>query len=270
MGRPTYPVSWLVHRERLLLLGWGRAILLQFAHPLVARAVADHSGFRTEWLGGWRRLHRTLGAMLRLTFGEPGEVLATARRINGIHGRVRGALSHAEGGRAGGTPYSATDPALLRWVHLTCVDSFLTAYERYVRALTPAERDAYCAETAESESLFGLEPGSLPRAAAELESAMAAMYASRALAVGDTARVLARAVLHPTPAWLGWPFVGAVRLSTIGLLPSHVRAAYGFGWASRDERRLARLVAAVHALHAALPPPLRYWAIARRAMRRAV
>jgi uncharacterized protein (DUF2236 family) len=270
MGRPTYPVSWLVHRERLLLLGWGRAILLQFAHPLVARAVADHSGFRTERLGGWRRLHRTLGAMLRLTFGEPDEVLAAARRINGIHVRVRGGLGQSEGGFAAGTAYSATDPALLRWVHLTCVDSFLLTYERYVRALTPAERDAYCAETAESESLFGLEPGSLPRDAAELERSMAAMSASRALAVSDTARMLAGAVLHPTPAWLGWPFVGAVRLSTVGLLPPDVRAAYGFAWTPRDARRFSRLVGSVHALHRVLPPGLRYWPIARRAMRRGV
>ena len=43
-------VAWKVHRERVLLLGWGRAILLQFAHPLVAAGVADHSAFRA---GGW-------------------------------------------------------------------------------------------------------------------------------------------------------------------------------------------------------------------------
>ena len=54
----------------MLLLGWGRAILMQFAHPLVARGVAEHSAFRAEAFGGWRRLHRTLGAMLALTFGD--------------------------------------------------------------------------------------------------------------------------------------------------------------------------------------------------------
>ena len=270
MGRPTYPVSWLVHRERLLLLGWGRAILLQFAHPLVARAVADHSGFRAERLGGWRRLHRTLGAMLRLTFGEPDEISNAARHINGIHARVRGGLTRDEGGFAEGATYSACDPALLRWVHLTCVDSFLKTYELYVRALTPGERDAYCAETAESESLFGMEPGSLPRDADELEHAMRGMAASGVLEVTDTARTLARAVLFPAPAWFGWPFTGAVRLSTIGLLPSLVRTGYGFAWSSADARRFERLARSVRAARRALPPGLAYWAIARRAMRRAV
>jgi len=270
VGRPTYPVSWLVHRERLLLLGWGRAILLQLAHPLVARAVADHSGFRAERLGGWRRLHRTLGAMLRLTFGEPEEIASTARRINAIHAGVRGGLARGEGGFAPGTAYSACDPALLRWVHLTCVDSFLLTYEVYVRALTASERDAYCAETAESESLFGMEPGSLPRDGRELDDAMRAMYGSGGLAITETARTLARAVLFPRPAWLGWPFTAAVRLSTIGLLPSDVRAGYGFAWSPRDAHRFARVVRGVRALHRVLPSGLRYWAIARRAMRRAV
>ena len=32
-------------REVVVLLGWGRAILLQLAHPLVAAGVAEHSGF---------------------------------------------------------------------------------------------------------------------------------------------------------------------------------------------------------------------------------
>ena len=37
-----------LHGEMILLAGWGRAILLQLAHPLVARGVAAHSDFLTE------------------------------------------------------------------------------------------------------------------------------------------------------------------------------------------------------------------------------
>src|SRR5919204_6213774 len=84
------PVSWTVHRERLLLLGWGRAILLQFAHPLIARAVFDHSGFRGDPFGGWRRLHRTVSAMLFLTFGSAQQAGKAAGRINAIHAGVNG------------------------------------------------------------------------------------------------------------------------------------------------------------------------------------
>src|SRR5216684_3904049 len=136
-------VAWRIHRERVLLAGWGRAILLQLAHPMVARGVAEHSGFTADRWGRVRRLHRTLHAMLALTFGPAEDAGAAAARINAIHDRVHGRLDHAAGGEppaprtnatpvrvharldpaAGGEPAaagnSAHDPPLLRWVHAT-------------------------------------------------------------------------------------------------------------------------------------------------------
>ena len=44
-------MTWKLHSEMVLLAGWGRAILLQLAHPLVAQGVAEHSGFRAEAFG---------------------------------------------------------------------------------------------------------------------------------------------------------------------------------------------------------------------------
>jgi uncharacterized protein (DUF2236 family) len=243
-----------------LLLGWGRAILLQFAHPLVASAVFEHSGFRDDPLGGWRRLHRTVLAMLFLTFGSEPQAAAAAGRINAIHARVNG--------RAEGLPYSATDPDLMRWVHVTCVDSFLKAYEVYVEPLTAADRDAYCAESAEGASLLGLDPRWLPHDIPALQECMAAMSESGALRVTDTARTLARAVLHPQPRWFGWPMVGAVRLSTVALLPPTIREAYGFSWNARGQRRFERLVSVVRTLRTLAPSWVAHWGIARKAMRR--
>src|SRR5437899_171120 len=72
-------VTWKIHSEMVLLLGWGRAILLQLAHPLVACAIADHSLYRAQRL---RRLHWTLDAMLTLTFGTTQEVERASRAIN--------------------------------------------------------------------------------------------------------------------------------------------------------------------------------------------
>src|SRR5262245_54278152 len=153
-ARHDLPISWTIHREVVLLLGWGRAILMQLAHPLVARAVAEHSAFRAEAFGGWRRLHRTLGAMLALTFGDGGEIRRAADRINALHARINGDLPRSEGVFAEGTSYSACDPVLLAWVHATLVDSFLRAYELYVRPLSPAERETYCSESAGIETLL--------------------------------------------------------------------------------------------------------------------
>jgi uncharacterized protein (DUF2236 family) len=255
-----YPVSWLIHRERLLLLGWGRAILLQFAHPLVAQAVWDHSGFRLERFGGWRRLNRTLHAMLSLTFGSASESRAAASRINAIHARVRGL--------SGAVPYSARDPELLRWVHVTCVDSFMRTYEAYVQPLAEAQRDAYCAESAAGAACLGLDPASLPQDSRRLQDDLDGMYASGSLRITDTARMLARAVLYAEPRWLGWPFVAAARLSTLGLLPPVVRAEYGFPWRRRDERRFAAFVRCVTIGRGLMPGVAAHWPMARRAMSR--
>src|SRR5262245_10533509 len=72
-NQQSRPIAWRLHQEVVLLAGWGRAILLQLAHPLVAQGVADHSGFRGERWGRLHRLDRTLRAMLALTFGTDRE-----------------------------------------------------------------------------------------------------------------------------------------------------------------------------------------------------
>jgi uncharacterized protein (DUF2236 family) len=262
------PVSWTIHREVVLLLGWARAILMQFAHPLVARGVADHSGFAREGFGRWRRLHRTLGAMLTLTFGSEAEVAATIARINGIHRRVQGRLTVAEGCFEPGHAYGADDPALLRWVHATCLDSFLLTYELFVAPLSAAERDAYCAESADIEVAMGMPAGYLPRSHDALARYVAAMLQSDEIAVSDTARHLAREVIHPPLGWAAWPVTSLMRLTTIGLLPVPLREAYGFRWTSRQERVLRMTTATVRRLRPFVPPFAREWPLARRATRR--
>ena len=49
-----------INLEPVILLGGGRALLLQVAHPLVAAGVADHSDYRSD---PWGRLVRTLETM---------------------------------------------------------------------------------------------------------------------------------------------------------------------------------------------------------------
>jgi uncharacterized protein (DUF2236 family) len=71
---------------------------MQLAHPLVARGVAEHSGFEAD---PFARLQRTLDASFAIVFGTEEEARRVARRVRAIHRRVRG-----EG-------YEANDPSLL-------------------------------------------------------------------------------------------------------------------------------------------------------------
>lgn len=256
-------MAWRLLSEVVLLLGWGRAILLQLAHPLVARGVADHSPFRTERWGRLRRLYRTVEAMLRLTYGSETEAAQVARGINAIHDRVHGRLDEAAGVFAAGTPYSAHDPRLLRWVHATLVESQLLAYELYVGPLSPEEKDCYCAETTGMERLLGIPVGSLPRSVAELQRYLEGMLATGEIAVTGLARELARDLISPPVPWVARPLVWLMRLPTVGLLPPAIREAYGFSWTPRHERALRLSARAVRAVLPFVPSPLRHWPSAR-------
>src|SRR6202023_757895 len=76
-----------VNRENILLLGGGRALLMQLAHPKVAAGGDDHSDFRTRPI---RRLRRTVVMTRAIVFGERETALAAARSVNQAHGRVQG------------------------------------------------------------------------------------------------------------------------------------------------------------------------------------
>ena len=223
-------ITWKVNREMIVVAGWGRAILLQLAHPAVAAGVHGHSSFRGSLRSSLRRLRSTVGAMLSLTFGDTEQMIAAAAGINTIHDRVRGRCGHAAASEA----YSAHDPHLQRWVHATLLESIPLTYELLVGPLTARERDRYCAEAAIMEPLLGMQAGWLPRDSAQLDTYMREMLDGGKIAVTDTSRALARAVLYPPRWYAAWPAFRASQVLTIGLLPPSVRRAYGFEWGARE------------------------------------
>ena len=252
-------ITWKINREVIVIAGWGRAILLQLAHPAVAAGVHDHSSFRGSLLSSFRRLHSTVGAMLSLTFGDTEQMITAAARINTIHDRVRGRV---RGGA--GEAYSAHDPDLQRWVHATLLESIPLTYELLVGPLTPRDRDRYCAEAAIMEPLLGMPAGWLPRDSAPLDAYMREMLAGGSIVVTDTSRALARAVLYPPRWYAAWPAFRAMQLLTIGSLPPPIRRAYGFEWRARDVRAFARWAALLRTSLRLLPPLAREWPMARR------
>jgi uncharacterized protein (DUF2236 family) len=252
-----------INRERVVLLGWGRAVLLQFAHPLVAAAVAEHSPFREDGAGYVRRVHRTVGAMLSLTFAPEAEAAAVIARINGIHDRTHGTLRERAGRYPAGTRYSARDPDLLLWVHATLIESNLLAYERFVGPLTTEERDAYCREASPIAVMLGVPESRVPASAAELTEHLRNTLAGGDIEVTPAARTLAAALLAP-PLGPVSPFFRLVRLVTVGLLPPDVRTQYGFEWNGARAARLDRFAAWTRRNRPFLPRALREWPAARR------
>jgi len=257
-------VTQRVNAERLVVLGWGRAILMQLAHPLVAQGVADHSNFRTTMLSRVRRLHGTIKVMLALTFGGPEEAGAAASHINAIHDRVHGRLAEDAGDWPAGTPYTATDPQLLAWVQATLLDSMPLAYERLVAPLTRGDLDAYCSEASAASPRLRLPAGSVPSSRDALDAYLHRMLEGRTLAVTSAARELAHEVIEPPASDALWPLSAISRLASIGWLPPSLRAAYGFSWDEQDDRRLDAWCRRVRFVRHLTPDRLAQWPAARR------
>jgi uncharacterized protein (DUF2236 family) len=226
--------------------------------------VHDFSAFDRSAGGYVRRVRRTVGGMLEITFGDPDRARQAIAHINRIHQQVRGTLRQEVGAFSAGTPYAATDPDLLLWVHATLVDSMMLAYESLVGPLSAEERDRFCAESAETGTLFGIPAERLPLTRAALAAYMDRMYASGAIVVGPDARVLADGLFSP-PLGPATRLFRLTRLVTTGLLPEAVRAGYGLPWDARRARTFARVIAFIRRVRRLLPPLLREWPIARAA-----
>jgi len=206
----TDPV-WRVHSDAAMFVAGIRALLLQSLHPLAMAGVAGHSGYKGD---PWGRLQRTSTFLATTTFGTIEDAEALIARIRGIHGGVRGKAPD-------GRPYAATDPHLLKWVHIAEADSFLQAHQRYaVTPLTPAEADSYVAQLCVVANRLGvIDP---PTSVAQLDAAIASYRPELegTPAARDAARFL---LLHPPLPWTARPGYGALAGAAVALLPPWAR-----------------------------------------------
>ena len=211
-----------VNGEAIILLGAGRALLMQVAHPLVARGAAEHSSYRRDRLG---RLLRTLRPMYAIAFGNAEEVHAAAERVNLVHRRVVG------------QGYSALDPELLLWVHATLVDSALELHARFVQPLSDEECERYYQDMKVVGRLLAVPSEVQPPDYAAFRRYLEATVET--LEVSDAGRAIFHDLALPLPP-VG-PAALPLRWLTAGLLPRRLRGQYGLDWSPRREALLQGL-----------------------------
>jgi uncharacterized protein (DUF2236 family) len=217
-----------VHRERAVALAGPRALLMMAAHPVAFEGFFMSTGDLDD---PYARLRRTADVLAAITWGDRRRAETLCRRVRARHAEVRGTLPAAAGRFPAGTPYAADDPQLLLWILACLVDSSRLVYERYVRTLSPAEREAYWADYKLVARLFGLRAKDLPRTAGDFADYTAGMLASGDLTVTDTARDLGRRiVLRPPVGLRARPLVELVNQITAGLLPGDLRRQYRLSW----------------------------------------
>ncbi|TDE09449.1 oxygenase MpaB family protein [Jiangella asiatica] len=254
-------VSWRVHREPVLWLAGLRALYLQALHPRAVAGVVQNSDIRRDC---WARLMRTAEYVGTVVYGTTEQAERAGRRVRGIHARLRGRDPRT------GEEFRVDDPDLLRWVHVTEVESFVSTARRARLGLTDDDVDQYYAEQVRAAELVGLDPASVPSSAADV----AAFYddVRPRLALTAEARDVAKFLtVPPIPnrlilpigrtAWLG------VATTAFALLPRWARRLYRLpGFPTTD---LAASLAVVSLRRVSNALPVREGPIYRDAMRRA-
>jgi uncharacterized protein (DUF2236 family) len=151
-GEPAFAgpdsVSWRVFKNPIALgVGGIAAVLLEFADARIRSGVWDHSTFRTDPVG---RSRRTGIAAMVGVYGPQSAARRVIQGVTNMHAKVSGETPTGE-------PYRALDGELLDWVSATASYGFLTAYDRFVKRVSEADKTRFYAEGDAVARLYGVQ-----------------------------------------------------------------------------------------------------------------
>lgn len=207
---------WTVHGALPTLVGGVRALLMQAMHPAALAGVMEHSRYEEDPLG---RLAGTTQWLTVTSFGDTAQADRECARVRGLHRRVQGTYPVSSSPGSPDAPYSASDPDLLRWVHVAFTDSFLATHLAWGGPI-PGGPDEYVREWATAGELVGVV--NPPTSVAELREQLDGFAP---ILRGDerTARTVAFIRDAPLPAPARLPYAGLFAGAVATLTPNHRR-----------------------------------------------
>lgn len=255
-------MTWRVLADPAAGVGGISALFLQALHPRAMAGVHQHSDFQADF---WPRLQRTAQYVTTVAFGTRAQADAAAARVRVIHRRVRGVDPVTA------MPYDATDPDLLRWVHVTEVASFLEAVRRAGLRLTDAQADQFLAEQVRAGELVGLPDAPASRAglAAYFEQVRPELRVSpvaRRAVLWLAVPPLPWRIELTTPARPLWTTVAALAFA---LMPAWARRIYGLPGLPTTDLAATVLLRGLRTAALQLPEAWRHGPIVRQALTRA-
>jgi uncharacterized protein (DUF2236 family) len=256
-------VTWRVHSEPILALGGLRALYLQTVHPRAMAGVAQNSGYRAD---PWGRLERTAIYVATVVYGTTAQAHRAGERLRTLHARMWATDPDT------GERFRIDEPDLLRWVHVTEIDSFLTTARRAGLALTDDEADRYVDEQRRAAELVGLAADEVPGSVAEVQEYYREIL-PRLRMTKEAAESLLFLSAPPlpwglgyTPARVAWLGLSALAVS---LLPPWARKLYGLPGLPTTDLTASLSTRALRLTLRALPQSLFKGPIYRSAMARA-
>jgi len=207
--------TWTVHGSLPTLVGGVRALLMQAMHPAALAGVMQHSRYESDALG---RLAGTTQWLTVVTFGDRAQAERECARVRGLHRRVSGKYDTGSGTAS----YAASDPDLLRWVHIAFTDSFLATHLVWGPPI-PGGADAYVREWAKAGELVGVvDP---PTSVAELRDQLRGFDP---ILRGDAATAKTVAFIRNAPLPLpARPAYAGLFAGDVSTLPPDYRALLG-------------------------------------------
>src|SRR5260370_6135914 len=210
-------LTWRVSTDLASPVAGLRSLLMQALHPRAMAGVDQHSGWRRDPVG---RLAATSAYLATVTFGERAVALQAAARVRRIHNHVHGIDA------ATGRPYTASDPALLLWVHVALVQSSLAAGWAFGTPLSAKDSDRYLEEMMVAAELVGVPGPLIPASVTELERYVASVRPE--LSCTPAARKSMAYLLDPPGLDEETAeFCQDVRDGAIAVLPEWARQMYG-------------------------------------------
>ncbi|KAL2861203.1 oxygenase MpaB family protein [Aspergillus lucknowensis] len=209
--------------EAIILGGGAAAILLQVAHPGVAKGVNYHSSFAQRPVD---RLRTTMTYVYSMLFGTPREKKKIIELVHQAHASIQG------------PDYAADDPSAQLWVAATLYAVAIDLYEQIFGVMDEDKAEAVYREYVVLGASLRVPLEMWPRTRAAFWVYWDEQLAS--FEVCDEAKSVAHDLLYnpKLPVYFK-VMMPTLRLVTAELLPPRLREAYGLK-TSKSRKRLYR------------------------------
>jgi uncharacterized protein (DUF2236 family) len=234
LGRDSIAYRVLATNPIAGLLAGVPALSMQVLHPAIGTGVYDHSTLKKRPIS---RLQRTAEYVAGTGAASDEEALKLIRRTNNRHKPVRGTDPVT------GSPFTADDPDLQVYVHVTEMGALLHAAKFVGVRIDAEEEDRYWAQVAPIGAYLGAPAADVPTTAAQAAAVIDRMLPK--LAPTPQAVDTITFLLSPTGSRLFTllrPLMPLNKLVAAAMLPLEIRQMLGLPTSGRLDRQVRRAV----------------------------